>query len=73
MYMAYLFAAILPFLLPKMHDRFLFMADVLSLVLFAYNKKLWFVPLVTIYASYNSYVWFLMDHVTLITHSRWFQ
>jgi len=67
-YIAYLFAAILPFLLPKMHDRFLFMADVLSLLVFAYNKKRWFVPLVTIYASYNSYVWFLMGQVTLIDY-----
>ena len=67
-YMAYLFAAMLPFLLPKMHDRFLFMADVLSLVVFAYNKKRWYVPLVTIYASYNTYVWFLMGQVTLIDY-----
>ena len=67
-YMAYLFAVILPFLLPKMHDRFLFMADVLSLLVFAYNKKRWFVPLVTITASYISYVWFLMEQVTLIDY-----
>ena len=67
-YMAYLFAAILPFLLPKMHDRFLFMADVLSLLVFAYNRKRWFVPLVTISASYVAYAWYLMGQVTVIDY-----
>jgi len=66
-YIAYLFAVLLPFLLPKMHDRYLFMADVLSLVLFAYNKKRWYVPLVTPYASYNTYA-FILTGVVLIDY-----
>jgi Gpi18-like mannosyltransferase len=66
--MAYLFAVILPFTLPKMHDRYLFLADVLSLLVFAFNKKRWFVPLVTIGASYISYVFYLMGGVTLIDY-----
>ena len=66
--LAYIFAAMMPFLLPKMHDRFLFLADVLSILVFAFNKKRWFVPLITIYASYNTYVWFLMSQITLIDY-----
>ncbi|MCL2364232.1 MAG: hypothetical protein FWC71_06170 [Defluviitaleaceae bacterium] len=67
-YLAYIFAAGMPFVLPKMHDRYLFLADVLSIVLVAFNKKLWFVPIVTILASYTSYVWTLMGHTTLINY-----
>jgi Gpi18-like mannosyltransferase len=37
--------ALTPFLLPKMHDRYFYPADVLSIVLAFYNPALWFVPL----------------------------
>ena len=30
---------IIPFLLPRMHDRYFFAADMMSLVYFFYNKK----------------------------------
>ena len=56
---AYLSVAILPFLLPKMHDRYFFIADVLAVVLFIYCRKFWYVPLVTILASFTTYTAFL--------------
>jgi len=60
--LTYLFVAIIVYTLPRMHDRYFFLADVLSIVLFAYNKKLWFVPLVTIFVSYATYIKFLTNH-----------
>ena len=58
--LAYLFAIIIPFMLPKMHDRYYFMADILSITLFLFDKRRWFVPVVTIFCSLISYEYFLI-------------
>ena len=50
---------IIPFLLPRMHDRYFFAADMMSLVYFFYNKKRWYVPLVVLLSSYIPYSRFL--------------
>jgi Gpi18-like mannosyltransferase len=42
---AFLSVALVPFVLPKMHDRYFYPADVLSIVLAFYWPALWFVPL----------------------------
>lgn len=42
---AFLSTALMPFLLPKMHDRYFYPADVLSIVLAFYWPALWFIPL----------------------------
>jgi hypothetical protein len=60
-YMAFLFSVIMPFLLPRMHDRFFFTADFLSVMLFFYDKRKWYVPLVVIFASYTAYANYLMQ------------
>lgn len=46
---------IIPFLLPRMHDRYLFAADMMSIVYFFYNKKRWYVPLAVILCSFVPY------------------
>jgi len=66
--LTYLFVVIAPFLLPKMHDRFFYMADVLSLVVFLFDKRRWYVPVVTILCSYTVYAWFLMEWTTLFDY-----
>ncbi|MCL2663363.1 MAG: hypothetical protein FWE83_08580 [Oscillospiraceae bacterium] len=58
--LAYLFTIIIPFMLPKMHDRYYFMADVLSVVLFMFDKRRWYVPVVTIFCSLIAYEYFLL-------------
>jgi len=64
--LAYLFAIIIPFMLPKMHDRYYFIADILAVTLFFYDKKRWYVPAVTILCSYLSYTQFLMFRLETI-------
>jgi len=66
--LAYLSAIIMPFLLPKMHDRYYFLADVLSLVVFLFDKRRWYVPVVTIFCSYLGYAYFLMSGTTLLDY-----
>ena len=50
------FALILaPYLLPKMHDRFFFAADVFTVLLAFYRPKFWYAPIAMGLASANSY------------------
>jgi Gpi18-like mannosyltransferase len=52
---AALFSIMVPFLLPGMHERYFFLADVMTLVLAVFRPKLWFVPLLVQAASFLSY------------------
>ena len=44
-FLAFVSVALTPFLLPKMHDRYFYPADVLSIALAFYFPALWFVPI----------------------------
>jgi len=66
--LAYLFAVIMPFMLPKMHDRYYFMADILAVAVFFYDKRRWYVPAVTVLCSYVSYAYFLMFWAELLDY-----
>lgn len=66
-HLAFLFVVIIPFLLPRMHDRYFFLADVLSLVVFLYDRKKWYLPLITIFCSYVTYANFLMGFEQLFS------
>ncbi len=57
---AFLFALVIPYLLPRMHDRYFFPADLLSVVCFFYDKKRWYLPVAVIGASYGAYYYYLM-------------
>jgi Gpi18-like mannosyltransferase len=42
---AFISVALVPFVLPKMHDRYFYPADVLSIILAFYYPALWFLPI----------------------------
>jgi Gpi18-like mannosyltransferase len=46
---------IMPFLLPKMHERYFYLADVLTIVLAFYVPRYYFAPLLMISVSFFSY------------------
>jgi Gpi18-like mannosyltransferase len=56
---AALFSALVPWVLPGMHERYFFLADVLTVVAAFYVPRLWFVPPLMQVASLISYVPFL--------------
>lgn len=58
---ALLSLALTPYLLPKMHDRYFYPADVLSLVAVFFAPELWFVPIVYQMISLLSYSPFLFS------------
>jgi Gpi18-like mannosyltransferase len=64
----YLSAIAVPYLLPRMHERYFFVADVLSFILFLVARKLWYVPLINIFASFVAYAYYLFYGVTLINY-----
>jgi len=66
--LSYLFAIVMPFLLPKMHDRYYFIADILAVVVFFYDKRRWYVPVVTVLCSYICYAFFLMFWAELVDY-----
>ncbi|MCX6376931.1 MAG: glycosyltransferase 87 family protein [Armatimonadetes bacterium] len=49
-------AAMMPFLLPKMHDRFFYLLDVFSFLLVFYLPSLWIVPVASQVASVSVYL-----------------
>jgi len=52
---AVLFAILVPFLLPGMHERYFFLADVLSVALAFFRPRLWYIPLLVESASLLCY------------------
>jgi len=56
---ACLSALVMPYFLPKMHDRYFFLADVLSIVLVFYYPRFWWAALITIFSSLSTYLVFL--------------
>lgn len=55
----YISALMLPFLLPRMHERYFYVADILSVAVFFYDRRRWYVPLITVLSSLNAYFCFL--------------
>lgn len=49
------------FFLPKMHDRYLYIADVLSVVYYVLKRKDIFVPIAINIVSLYSYLYYLFD------------
>jgi len=58
-----LFAILVPFLLPGMHERYFFLADVLSVALVFFRPRLWYVPLLVESASFLCYLPFFFHRV----------
>ena len=78
--------ALTPFLLPKMHDRYFYPADVFSLALALYVPRFWFVPLTYQVISLAAYSVFLFGvppqeplilgtilNTAIIAHILWIQ
>ncbi len=58
-------ALIVPFFLPRMHERYFFAADVLAIIYAFYFPRYFFVPLVIILASLFSYFPFLFGKTVI--------
>ena len=59
---AYLFTLLIPFLLPRMHERYFYLAEVLSVVYILLCRKRFFAPLLIIFTSFNCYCYYLFGY-----------
>jgi Gpi18-like mannosyltransferase len=59
-HIAFAFALLVPMFLPRMHERYFFMADVLSVVFVFFNKKRWYFAPIIILGSFMTYNRFLL-------------
>ncbi|MFD5413418.1 hypothetical protein [Streptomyces nojiriensis] len=60
--MAAVSATLVPFLLPSMHERYFFVADVLSVIAaFHLPKRLWPLPVLVQISSFGSYMQYITD------------
>ncbi|MFE7595405.1 glycosyltransferase 87 family protein [Kitasatospora sp. NPDC057512] len=58
------FAIAVPFLLPSMHERYFYVADVLSVIVaFHLPRRLWYLPVLVQLASFGSYLKFIAPGV----------
>jgi Gpi18-like mannosyltransferase len=53
--MALISTMLLPFLLPKMHERYFYLADLLSIIIAFYQTRFYFVPVAMISISFFAY------------------
>ena len=56
---AFIFSLMIPYLLPRMHERYFYLADALAIIYFIYNRKKWYVPASLILLSFATYQHFL--------------
>jgi Gpi18-like mannosyltransferase len=55
----YLFTLLAPFVLPKMHDRYFYLADAFAAVYFAANPKKFYIPVLALIGSMAGYIRYL--------------
>lgn len=54
------FALLMPLVLPKMHDRYFYLAEIFSVLYALRYPKRWFVPVLVVWASFSGFMPFLM-------------
>ncbi len=58
---------LLPYFLPRMHERYFYLADIFSLLYVFYNPQKWYLPILVIMASLLSYMPFLSSQVEFLS------
>lgn len=55
---------LVPYLLPRMHERYFYLADVFSTIYAFYAPRRWYLPVAIIFSSFLSYMPFLSSQVS---------
>jgi hypothetical protein len=53
------------FFLPQMHERYLFMGDIIALLYLVINKRKYYVPIIIEFISLNGYMYYLFGSKTI--------
>ncbi len=62
---ALFFAILLPFLLPHMHERYFYVADILSIIYTIYRPKKFYIAILVIFSSLCSYLPYLFGETPI--------
>ncbi len=62
---AFLFALIIPFVLPLMHERYFYLADAMAAVYLFWRPRRWYISGLVCLSSFMCYVAYLFDAVTV--------
>lgn len=58
-------AMLIPYLLPRMHERYFYLADILSLIYFLYDRRKWYIPVALILSSVIGYMFYFTEIVII--------
>ena len=58
---AYLLTLFIPFVLPKMHERYFYLAEVMAVLYLCINPKKWYISLLSIAGSFSGYNLYLFN------------
>ena len=61
----FLSAMLIPYLLPRMHERYFYLADVLALIYFMYDRRKWYIPTALILSSVIGYMFYFTEIVII--------
>ena len=61
----FLSAMLIPYLLPRMHERYFYLADILALVYFMYDRRKWYIPTALILSSVIGYMFYFTEIVII--------
>lgn len=61
----FLSAMLIPYLLPRMHERYFYLADILALIYFMYDRRKWYIPVALIISSVISYMFYFTEIVII--------
>ncbi len=64
-YLAALSVIMVPFFLPRMHDRYFFPADIITIILVFYRPRYWYVAILISLMSLNTYIAYLFEVVII--------
>jgi len=61
----FLSAFLIPYLLPRMHERYFYLADILALIYFMYDRRKWYIPVALILSSVISYMFYFTEIIII--------
>ena len=54
-------AMLVPYVLPRMHERYFYMADIMALIYFMYNRRKWYIPSALVISSAIGYMYYFNE------------
>ena len=61
----FLSSMLVPYLLPRMHERYFYMADIMALIYFLYDRRKWYIPVCLILSSVIGYLFYFAGIVII--------